>query len=85
MAKKQKKPQRQSRPRREVPSLCFFCKEKKTPDYKDISSLEKFLTDRKKILGRSRTGICARHQRTLTKAIKRARHLALLPFSASAR
>lgn len=85
MAKKQKRPQRPSRPRREVPSSCFFCKEKKEPDYRDIQGLEKFITDRKKILGRSRTGICAKHQRSLSRAIKRARHLALLPFSASAR
>jgi small subunit ribosomal protein S18 len=86
MPKKQKKPRQQSnRPRREVPSQCPLCVEKITPNYKEIDVLGKFITDRKKILSRSRSGVCAKHQRQLAKSIKRARHLALLPFSVTAR
>lgn len=66
------------RPRRKV---CMFCVEKiDTIDYKDISRLRKCMTDRAKILPRRVTGTCAYHQRQLTSAIKRARHIALLPY-----
>jgi small subunit ribosomal protein S18 len=50
-------------------------------DYKDVYRLKKFITTRGRILPRSRTGVCARHQRELAREIKRARYLALLPFS----
>ena len=60
---------------------CPFCKAKKDPDYKDPETLGKFLNDRAKILSRERSGVCARHQRRLTVAVKRARHLALLPYA----
>ncbi|MCJ7668824.1 MAG: 30S ribosomal protein S18 [Anaerolineae bacterium] len=61
---------------------CFFCKEKiEEIDYKDADFLRRFLTDRGKIKARRKTAICARHQRQLAVAIKRARHLALLPFT----
>lgn len=60
---------------------CLFCKEKVTHiDYKQINVLEPFLTERGKIRPRRQTGTCAKHQRQLAVAIKRARHLALLPF-----
>jgi len=60
---------------------CFFCEEKATSiDYKQTNMLRTFLTDRGKIRPRRQTGTCARHQRQLSVAIKRARHLALLPF-----
>jgi len=59
---------------------CSFCEAKTDPDYKEAEVLRKFLTDRGKIVGRMRTGICQKHQRALANAIKRARHLALLPF-----
>jgi small subunit ribosomal protein S18 len=49
-------------------------------DYKDERTLQRFITDRGKILPRRLTGMCARHQRQVGTAIKRARHLALLPF-----
>jgi len=49
-------------------------------DYKDERTLQRFITDRGKILPRRLSGTCARHQRQLGTAIKRARHLALLPF-----
>jgi small subunit ribosomal protein S18 len=61
---------------------CFYCQNKQLPDYKAFETLGKFVSDRGKILSRSRSGVCAKHQRLLAKAIKRARHLALLPFVA---
>ncbi|MFC1545502.1 30S ribosomal protein S18 [Gemmatimonadota bacterium] len=61
---------------------CRFCVEKKSwIDYKDDRTLRRFLTDRGKIVSRRQTGVCAKHQRLLTTAIKRARHVALLPFT----
>ncbi|MGE5706759.1 MAG: 30S ribosomal protein S18 [Bacteroidota bacterium] len=61
--------------------VCAFCVEKATSiDYKDTMRLRKFLTDRGKILPRRVTGNCAKHQRALTDAIKRAREIALLPY-----
>ena len=61
---------------------CFFCKNKLEPNYKEIETLKQFITPRKKIVGRSKTGVCRKHQKGLAIAIKRARHLALLPFVA---
>ena len=62
--------------------VCSFCVDKiGTIDYKDVAKLRRFISERGKILPRRVTGSCARHQRDLTVAIKRARHLALLPFS----
>lgn len=63
-----------------VPKDCFFCVQKKDPWYSDPTSLQKFVTDRGKILVRTRSGLCARHQRRFATAVKHARHLALLPF-----
>lgn len=76
-----KKKTRQVR-RIKAPDECFFCKEKLTPDYKDYQNLTNFLTDRAKIVGRRRSGICSKHQRGLSMEVKRARHLGLIPFSA---
>jgi small subunit ribosomal protein S18 len=60
---------------------CFFCEENiSVVDYKQADVLGRLLTDRGKIRPRRQTGTCARHQRQLAVAIKRARHLALLPF-----
>ena len=68
-------------PRRKV---CMFCADKiRTPDYKDIRRLQRHISDRGKILPRRRTGACARHQRGISTAVKRARHLALPPFVAA--
>jgi len=61
---------------------CLFCQEKKEPDYKDVETLRSFLSERGKILAAARTGNCSKHQRKLTRAVKRARTVALLPFSA---
>lgn len=59
---------------------CFFCQNKSNPTYLDLASLRRFLTDRAKIVGKERTGVCSKHQRAITRNIKYARHLALLPF-----
>jgi small subunit ribosomal protein S18 len=65
-------------PRRKV---CTFCANKiKEIDYKDSDKLRNYISDRAKIAPRRRTGTCAKHQRILATAIKRARHLALLPY-----
>ena len=62
--------------------VCLFCQEKAEEiDYKDIAKLQKFTTERAKILPRRVTGTCARHQRELTTAIKRARQIALLSYT----
>lgn len=66
-------------PRRKV---CIFCVDKvEEIDYKDAAKLRRFLSDRGKIEPRRKTGTCAKHQRRLTIALKRARHLALLPYT----
>jgi len=62
--------------------ICRFCTQKLTVDYKDGDMLRKFITERGKILPRRITGTCAKHQRSLAQAIKRARIIALLPFVA---
>lgn len=63
--------------------VCAFCAEKvDTIDYKDVTKLKRFVSERAKILPRRVTGTCAKHQRELTTAIKRARHLALIPYTA---
>ncbi len=62
--------------------VCSFCVDKvQVIDYKDIARLRKFVSERGKILSRRTTGTCARHQRALTVAIKRARTIALLPYT----
>lgn len=67
------------RPKRKV---CSFCVDKiKEVDYKDAGRLKRFLSDRGKILPRRITGNCAGHQRQVTVAIKRARQVALLPYT----
>jgi small subunit ribosomal protein S18 len=61
--------------------VCVFCSQNAKPiDYKDIATLKKYISERGKILPRRITGNCAAHQRELTVAIKRARHIALLPY-----
>jgi small subunit ribosomal protein S18 len=79
--------EREARPRRDYRrrpkrKVCSFCAEKTTfIDYKDINRLRRFVTERGKILPRRVSGNCARHQRTVAVAIKRARELALLPYT----
>jgi small subunit ribosomal protein S18 len=67
------------RPRRKV---CNFCMDKvDSIDYKDLAKLRKYISERGKILPRRISGNCAKHQRNLTIAVKRARHIALLPYT----
>lgn len=84
MAERNERPERENRynARRGRRKVCSFCVDKiENIDYKDVSKLRRYLSERAKILPRRVTGTCAHHQRNLTTAIKRARHLALLPFS----
>ena len=61
--------------------VCMFCVDRAEKiDYKDIAKLRKCMTERAKILPRRITGTCAKHQRQLTIAIKRARHIAIMPY-----
>ena len=63
--------------------VCHFCADRvEAIDYKDVARLRKFVSERAKILPRRATGTCAKHQRELTTAIKRARNVALMPFTA---
>jgi len=75
-----RRPMRGRRPRRKV---CNFCVDKMDHiDYKDVARLRKYLTERGKITPRRASGVCAKHQRQLAIAIKRARVMALLPYVA---
>ena len=61
--------------------VCVFCSdENNLIDYKDVNKLKRYISERGKILPRRITGNCAKHQRALTVAIKRARHIALMPY-----
>ena len=62
--------------------VCVFCGKDNVIDYKDTAKLKKYVSERGKILPRRITGTCAKHQRALTVAIKRARHEALMPYVA---
>lgn len=71
-----------NRPRKGRKKVCHFCVDRvEKIDYKDIARLRKFISERAKILPRRVTGTCASHQRELTTAIKRARYIALLPYT----
>ena len=62
--------------------ICTFCVDKvKHIDYKDVGRLRRFTSDRYKMEARRKTGVCSKHQRALSRAVKRARMLALIPFS----
>ncbi len=77
---KSDKPYRSHKAKRKV---CAFCADKvEHIDYKDTARLRRFISERAKILPRRITGTCAKHQRQLTVAVKKARHIALLPYSA---
>jgi small subunit ribosomal protein S18 len=78
--------QRSSRPQQRRyysrPRVCQFCTDPSSKiDYKQAETMRRFITDEGKIRPRRQTGTCAKHQRQLAKAIKRARHVALLPFT----
>lgn len=61
---------------------CYFSVNNVTIDYKDTETLSKFLNPHARILGRNRTGVCAKHQRQLARAIKRSRYMGLIPYIA---
>ena len=63
--------------------VCVFCADKTNSgiDYKDVNKLKRYVSERGKILPRRITGNCAKHQRALTVAVKRARHIALMPYT----
>lgn len=73
---------RRRSPRRRK-KVCAFCADKEHDyiDYKDVAKLKRYMSERGKILPRRITGTCAKHQRALTVAIKRARHIALMPYT----
>ncbi len=67
-----------------VKKNCYFCSNKiTTVDYKDTQLLRRFMSPHAKILANGRTGSCPKHQRMITLALKRARHMAFLPFVAA--
>ena len=71
----------EKRPGTQKKKVCVFCgKENNEIDYKDVAKLKKYVSERGKILPRRITGNCAKHQRALTVAIKRARHISLMPY-----
>ena len=74
--------QMKRRPMRRRKKVCAFCSDKEHDyiDYKDVAKLKRYMSERGKILPRRITGNCAKHQRKLTTAIKRARHIALMPY-----
>ena len=76
------RPPRKGFKKQNYKKVCLFCQEKVKIDYKDTNRLKKFIAEGGKILPRRMTGTCAQHQRSLAKAIKRARVAALLPFKA---
>jgi len=72
----------QKRRGRRKKRVCAYCADKiEFVDYKDIAKLRRFISERGKLLPRRVTGSCAKHQRAITAAIKRARHIALLPYT----
>lgn len=82
------KTEREGAPMRRRPNIrrrkkvCIFCGEKSQEiSYKDVATLKKYVSERGKILPRRITGTCAKHQRAITTAVKRARHIALMPYS----
>jgi len=74
---------KRERGRRSKRRVCSFCVDKvEHVDYKDIARLRRYISERGKIMPRRISGNCAKHQRQVTLAFKRARHVALLPFTA---
>lgn len=68
------------RPMHRRKKVCVFCGKDNVIDYKDTNKLKRYISERGKILPRRITGNCAKHQRALTVAIKRARHISLMPY-----
>ncbi len=79
-----KKPKRAAHPdaRKKRKKPCYFCANKTMPDFRNAELLRKFMTERGKIMTQRSTGCCAKHQRALAKAIKRARQIGFVPYTA---
>ena len=86
MAKEKRKPRKEKEEKpwkKQKKKFCIFCKDKIAyVDYKDVSMLRKFVSDRGKIRARRVSGNCAQHQRDVATAVKNAREMALLPYTA---
>ncbi|MBA3727858.1 MAG: 30S ribosomal protein S18 [Actinobacteria bacterium] len=86
MPKPQRKPRKEKEEKgwkKQKKKICIFCKDKSAHvDYKDVTLLRKFISDRGKIRARRVTGNCTQHQRDVATAVKNAREMALLPYSA---
>jgi small subunit ribosomal protein S18 len=67
--------------KRKKPNKCYFCENGGEPNYKDVLILRRFVSDRGRVLSADKTGICSKHQRKLSTAIKNARIMALLPYT----
>ncbi len=80
---KNNKKRTNKRKRNEIPVTleCYFCKLKQDPDFKEILKLRRFINDRGKMIGKSRSGTCSNHQRMLSREIKKARFLSLIPYT----
>ena len=78
---REQRPARQNAANRRRKKVCVFCGKDNEIDYKDVAKLKRYVSERGKILPRRITGNCAKHQRALTVAIKRARHVALMPYT----
>lgn len=76
------KPAKKNYKKQAFKKFCLFCQEKSAIDYKDVNKLKRFIAEGGKILPRRMTGTCAKHQRELSTAIKRARIASLIPFKA---
>jgi len=79
MAKEKKREFKQFKRRKRRP--CIFCVEKVYLDYKNVDFLRRFITDRGKIMSRRSSGCCAKHQRVVARAVKKARELSLVPYT----
>ena len=79
-AEKSDSPMRKKGGIRRRKKVCVFCGKDNTIDYKDTAKLKKYVSERGKILPRRITGTCAKHQRAITIAVKRARQIAILPY-----
>ena len=79
---REERPAKKNYKRQAYKKVCVFCQEKSTIDFKDVAKLKRFIAEGGKILPRRMTGTCAKHQREVAIAIKRARIAALIPFKA---
>ena len=78
---REQRPARPNGGNRRRKKVCIFCADQsKAIDYKDVNLLKRYVSERGKILPRRITGNCAKHQRALTVAVKRARHLSMMPY-----